>query len=709
MLRFLSEISSDRIAYKLASCYMKTHCYDIAKDILDDLVEQSPHNILFQIKYRKCINSILKTLSINIEEIENTIYQLELLYAAQENEKIISLVDEYSEKTQDFKLLGKFSFYKAKALMRCNKTKDAFACFNDAYKYAKKRAENTYEEALEVLALSIHYSDLDCELIADPEALLLEALEAFPERDNILYLLGELYRKDKNDPAQAVFFYNKAIEKNPENFSAYESRANAYFTLKENEKCINDCNKVTKQFYQRKTMLSLKSHAYYNLALFEKAKNGFEWLFKYHIFEKTNYNDLKFYLYSCKNLITNNYPKSPYDNDINHFLKTEFTDEHLEIFKQALPYNRLYLEKLNDRKDIDLDEIFITFLYIIKSKFKLDDYEGSISTAREGLEYLDKTGSDYRYYWFYIAHYWYVIGECYYNLNDMACAVNAFAETVNIYGASIDITIAATREKLGDIILYREYEYNVNGIHHHYNYCIDTYKKLSEKLEDKSLKPHNEIIAQLYARMANHPLHDMTDKDIADYRRNALAYAEETDGRYDFHRALIHHYIDFRNFDTALQELDSFYQIANSNNNISEVFTFHKIKVCYLIAMEKFDDAYNEHEACLEISANLPEGIYSRFNTLIDQADILYHYRDSITKTYNEALEITEKFYNEISSTDKEGHTYQILTIFVQQLLINVLPHKAIKLIEQHAGNDNEFMPDLLKEAQQLNKIKERK
>lgn len=82
--------------------------------------------------------------------------------------------------------------------------------------------------------------------------------------------MGEVQYK-KGDRQKAVYYFNKALEKDPDNIEAYSGRAMSYYTLGDYAKAINDFDMVRRAEPYRSEVYSALGSAYASYEKYDDA------------------------------------------------------------------------------------------------------------------------------------------------------------------------------------------------------------------------------------------------------------------------------------------------------------------------------------------------------------------------------------------------------------------------------------------------------
>ncbi|VAW87521.1 hypothetical protein MNBD_GAMMA16-1988 [hydrothermal vent metagenome] len=522
--------SSIELTYKLIKSHIKLSNFEIARNMLHGLVEQTPKNTLFQIEYKYCSYNILKTKNFDMDNLEDLELKIELLFELNQHEDVLSIAEQYLNVIEDIRLKKTICFYKAKIAKNKKQGQAAFDAIKKSLAYAAQLNENGYDELLEMLEILNSNVDIETGDAFFQEKMLLQALQLFPKQTTVLYLLGEFYLNIQRNFSVAVSYYSQAIAVNPSFHQCYKGRAYAYSKLREYDKSLLDCETYLKQEYGYLPLLSLTARLQHELGQYENAIEAYSHLFSFYLFKDISADQRYFFSSACFKFLEERYQLKCL-GVIAGLPDAPLSSKHMQLLQNCVSHMLILTEEYDTSTQRESYYTLEIYTQLAIALFKLNRVHECKLVVSNGLKHIDEIiqaeGSQNRDVDYYTRELNYTLAEAYFSENDFEIANEFHEKTLGYYEK-----YQAPHDFMFSMLWFR---YSQTSIRH-YNNKIDLHhfgKMAITYLSELSRNPISstnvayycaEKTSQIYNIFAENPLENDC---VETYRQKALQYAQQ--------------------------------------------------------------------------------------------------------------------------------------------------------------------------------------
>ncbi len=702
------DLESNRLVYKLAICHMESGDFEIARPLLQDLVERAPNNILFQIKCKQCAYAILKTKSFDLNRTEDFQLKIDLQFEFKQYDAIINITDEYIDKSENIEIKKIICFYKSKIYQARCAYQDAFDYLSKSLNYARQLGENGHDEMVGVLALlDIGYAS-ETPVSYDQEKMLLQALLLFPGQARILFLLGEFNRLDKDDPTQAVEYYSQAIEyylktvdTHSKIYNCYAGRGYAFYYLDKDELALKDFTAVKKKYPNNTRILKFMAMSYLNLNLNEEAVQEYLLFFELTVFENISRDDQSNYVIASYRLLSETlYLSSMTDN------AAEFVDsvnyiglgsEQREIAESCIKHAVPAIKKYCDNKKLNMQVKLSLCL------FGLGRYGECQVAVEDGLKYINDSNGDILYVDNFINQFNCILIEIItkgFEFSDRKS--KEVQDAVEDYFNKIfenyeknrtnDFLIASTTAKYSN--LYFHYYNDWDRAYHFSGIAIQRFNHLRETSCGVNILLYLRHMSKIYFETAQCSVEKISNEHLDQHWENAIECASSYDEKvfYFFHQCRDYSYRR-KDYATAIIKINEFMAHWDSLKPpllpcSTEILIYELAAECFL-EMQKPLEAYGTDKKYFE--QEIEDDLHKMYEILMKINHFLLKNRDifnenekDIIARHETFVEMAVLYWNKLS----QGEPFeQLTTLYIE----NGMGENVIKLFTEHPGIDLEI------------------
>jgi len=732
------DMESNRLVYKLVECHMKSGAFEIARPLLQDLVEQAPKNILFQIKCKQCAYAILKTKEFDLSSTEDFKLKIDLQFELKQYDEIINITDKYIDKSESVELKKIICIYKSKMYKNNKEYQPAFDYLSQSLNYARQLGENGNDEMVALLELL----NANATYTPEPykqESMLLQALLLFPGQAKILALLGAFNLRLKKDWNQAIESYSQAIESylqvvdvDSHLYDCYEGRAYAFYYSKKYRLALTDFIAAKKQYPNDVNIFKFMAKSYIELNLNKEAVQEYSRLFEFTNSNNIHSTDHYNYALVCYRLLAETLYLSSMNYNSAEFIEsvsyTGLNNQQLEIAKNCIEHIVPAINEYGDDDKLSHHTTGIMNMYVELSLclFGSDRDEECQAAAEDGLKYINNLNKGIPGVDYFTNELNYILVEVItkeFKFSDRKSkeiqdtAENYFNKVFEYYDkrGTNDFLIARTTARYSN--LYLHYYNNWDLAYYYAGIAIQRFNALRENAPGTSiLFLYLRNIEKIHFEMAQCSAKKISNENLDEHWEGAIESASNYNDKifYFFHQCRDYSYRR-KDYATVVIKIDEFMKRWKFLKEplplpacSSEISIYELAAECFL-KIQRPLEAYRAYEKSFELTKIQLE-TYSAYEKNVEQTKIknedslhkmheiltklshfLLSYRDIFNDNENEIITIHETFLEMAVLHWSPLYQYetfeQLTTIYIE----NGMGENIIKLITEHPTIDLEI------------------